>query len=209
MRRHVLSCVLIGGAALGAAGCGAPSRANIDLRKRVQSLQTQVGQLQQQHQADQQVIAGLRSRVPGVPSLSNERLNRLFTTRGIQFARLTGAVDLDPKKPGDEGLALYVVPIDDSGQALKAAGTFDVDVFDLAEPKNPLVGHWHFDLQHAKAAWNGYLLDYSYVLTLRWQKVIPKHADLTVKVTFFDELTQTPFTAQRVVQINPPPQNSK
>jgi hypothetical protein len=49
------------------------------------------------------------------------------------------------------------------------------------------------------------LLQYGYSFTLQWQKVIPRHPNITIKATFFDLLTQTPFTAQRVVKINPPP----
>ena len=203
--RPRLSAVLAGGALFCAAGCGSPSKANIELRKQIQTLEAQNAQLRQQHAGDERVIAGLRERQGTLPTLPAPRLADLFTTHGIQFSRLTGGADLDPNKPGDEGLALYVVPIDETGEKLKAAGSFDVEAFDLAEPQHPLVGHWHFDLQQARAAWNGVLLEYNYVLICPWQNVIPRHPDLTVKVTFLDALTQTPFTAQRVIHINPPP----
>lgn len=187
------------------AGCGSPNQANIELRKRIQSLQTQVNQLQVEHQADQRTIQGLRDRTGYLPTLPAARLDQLFTTHGIEFGRLTGGADLDPSKPGDEGFMVYITPTDGSGDKLKAAGTFDIDAFDLAEPKDPLLGHWHFDLQQARGAWTSVLMQYSYVLTCRWQNKIPRHRDITIKVTFFDELTQTPFTAQRVIQINVPP----
>jgi len=195
---------LLCGVALGMAGCGAPNKANIELRKQVQSLQPQVAELRRQHEADQRVIQGLRDRAGPLPTLPASRLAELFTTHGLQFGRLTGGVRLDPDKPGDQGLVIYVVPTDESGEKLKAAGTFDVGAFDLAEPREPLVGQWHFDLQQSRSGWNGWLLDYTYVLTCRFAKP-PRHSDLTVKVTFFDELTQTPFTAQRVVHVNLPP----
>lgn len=206
-RIRIAGAVLSGGALFWAVGCASPSRANIELRKQNQQLQSQISQLRRQVEADQRVIQGLRDRAGALPTLPSSRLEELFTTHGIQFGRLTGGVDLDPNKPGDEGVAVYVVPIDQTGQPIKMAGTFDVEAFDLAEPSAPLVGQWHFDLQQSKNAWNGYLLDYSYALVCPWGKVIPRHADLTVKVRFFDELTQTPFTAQRVVRIIPPPQS--
>ena len=200
-----LSAVLAGGAVFCAAGCGSPNKANIELRKQIQTLESQNAQLRQQHAGDQQVIAGLRDRQGSLPTLPATRLSELFTTHGLQFGRLTGGADLDPGKPGDEGLAIYVVPIDESGEKLKAAGSFDVEAFDLADPQHPLVGHWHFDMQQTRAAWSGVLLEYNYVLICPWQSVIPRHPDLTVKVTFLDALTQTPFTAQRLVRVNPPP----
>jgi hypothetical protein len=200
-----LSAVLAGGALFCAAGCGSPSKVNIELRKQTQTLQAENAKLCQEHDADQRVIQGLRDRQGTLPTLPAERLAKLFTTHGIQFGRLTGGADLDPNKPGDEGIAVYVVPVDETGDKLKAAGSFDIDAFDLAEPHGPLVGHWHFDLQQTRATWSDVLIEYNYVLICPWQNVIPKHPELTVKVTFFDELTQTPFTAQRVVHVNLPP----
>lgn len=200
-----LSAVLAGGALLWSAGCGSPNKVNIELRKQVQSLQAENAKLRQEHAADERVIAGLRDRQGTLPTLPSDRLAKLFTTHGIQFGRLTSGMNLHPDKPGDEGIAVYVVPVDETGDKLKAAGSFDIDAFDLAEPQSPFVGHWHFDLQQARATWSDVLIEYNYVLICSWQNVIPKHADLTVKVTFLDELTQTPFTAQRVVRVNLPP----
>ena len=187
-------------------GCGSPNRANIELRKQVQELQVQVNELQVQRQADHQTIAGLRDRSNTLPTLTAARLDQLFTTGGLEFGRLTGGADLDPNKPGDQGLAIYVFPTDHSGEKLKAAGTFDIEAFDLAEPKDPQLGHWHFDLEQSRKAWTGTLLQYNYVLICPWQSKTPRHPAITMKITFFDELTQTPFSAQRVVQINVPPQ---
>jgi hypothetical protein len=198
------SAVLAGGALLCAAGCGAPNRANIELRKQIQTLEAQNARLGQQHAADERVIAGLRDRQGTLPTLPAPRLAELFTTHGLQFGRLTGGADLDPARPGDEGLAIYVVPTDESGEKLKAAGSFDIEAFDLADPQHPFVGRWHFDPPQARAAWSGVLLEYNYVLLCPWQEVNPKHPDLTVKVTFLDALTQTPFTAQRVIHVNLP-----
>jgi hypothetical protein len=191
---------------LSVSGCGTPNRVNIELRKQNQQLQQQLSQLQHQHQADERIIQGLRDRSGTLPTLPTTRLEELFTTHGIEFGRLTGGADLDPGKPGDEGLAVFVNPVDQTGGKFKAAGTFDFDVFDLDEPQHPLIGHWHFDLEQSKAAWTDALFQYGYTFTLPWQKVVPHHPNLTVKGTFFDELTQTPFTAQKVVRINPPPQ---
>lgn len=192
--------------ALLVAGCSAPNRANIELRKQNQQLQTQLNDLQVRVQGDQRVIAGLQEQRGTLPTLPPARLDQLFTTHGLEFERLTGGADLDPARPGDEGFVVYIVPTDQTGDKLKAAGTFDIDAFDLDDPKDPHIGHWHFDAQQAKQTWSSMLFNYNYVLTCRWQSRVPRHRNLTIKVKFFDELTQTPFTAQRVIQINVPPQ---
>jgi len=196
---------LLGGALLFASGCGSPSAANIELRKQNQDLTAEVTRLKTEQQGALQVIQGLRDSKGTVATLPTTRLAKLYTTHGLNFGRLTGGADIDPTKPGDEGLAVYVFPIDQHGQKLKAAGTFDIEAFDLADPSSSLVGKWHLDLDQANAGWNSTLLEYSYAFMLPWQKT-PHHPDITVKVTFMDELTQTAFTAQKVVQVTLPPQ---
>lgn len=192
-------------------GCGllfggsSPDKVNIQLRKDKQGLQDQVAKLQQQVQADQAEIKGLRERSPALPTLPPDRLGRLFTTHGLKLGRLTGGWDKDGRSPGDEGLKVYAAPTDQDGQPLKAAGTFSVEAFDLADKDAPAVGRWAFDLPAAKGAWRGVLMSYEYVLECPWQQAVPRRPELTLKVTFVDELTQTPYSAQQVVTVNPPP----
>src|SRR3982751_5614518 len=61
------------------AGCYHPSEANIQLRKDRQQLQEQVANFQQQLQAAQARIAGLESQHGTLPSLPQERLDRMVT----------------------------------------------------------------------------------------------------------------------------------
>src|SRR2546423_11300185 len=105
-------------------GCATPNTANIELRKQIDQLQSQLADLKRQHEADQATIAGLKSEHT-IATLPEDRLAQLVTTHGLKFGRLTGGADLDPNKPGDEGIKLVVCPIDDQGQALKAAGSFE------------------------------------------------------------------------------------
>src|SRR6478735_2528177 len=84
-------------------GCSTPSKANIGLRKQIDDLQAQVDNLKRQHDADVATIAGIRGATT-VPSLPEDRVAQLFTTHGLKLGRLTGSADLDPNKPGDDGL---------------------------------------------------------------------------------------------------------
>ena len=108
-----------------------------------------------------------------VPSLPHERLATLFTTHGLQFGRLTGPADLDPKQPGEDGLKVYVVPTDGHGQPLKAAGSFVVEAFDLAKGDNARIGRWEFPLDQAAKNWFGQAMLYTYVLPAPWQQQRP------------------------------------
>jgi hypothetical protein len=139
-----------------------------------------------------------------VPSLASERIDRLFTTHGIKFGRLTGGADLDPNKPGDEGLKVYVVPTDQEGHVLKAAGSFVVEAFDLGASGEVRLGRWEFPLEEARKLWYGAAMSYGYVLPCPWQTV-PIHDEITVRTTFTDELTGRQFSEQRRVRVTLPP----
>jgi hypothetical protein len=188
-----------------AGGCGllfggSPSSANIKLRKENEDLRQQIKEIQQQLTAREAEVTSLRERTPSLPTLADARLSKLFTTHSLKLGRLTGGWDRDPRTPGDEGLIIHASPLDEDGQAIKAAGTFTVEAFDLAE-KETLVGKWKFDLASARKSWRGNFLDYNYVLQCPWKERRPRHPELTVKVTFLDELTQTPFHAQQVAKV--------
>src|SRR5258706_691865 len=149
--------------------CGSPNTASIVVRKQNQELQDQIASLTRAREADAATIRGLQERIGTVPTLSQERLEKLFTTHGIKLGRLTGGADLDLNKPGDEGIKVYVTPFDDDGEPLKAAGSFVIEAFDLAA-KTPEIGKWTFDLDAARKAWNGAVLSHQYVLTCPWHK---------------------------------------
>ena len=184
-------------------GCSTPNTANITLRRQIDDLQGQVDNLKRQHDADQATIAGLKSE-HAISTLPEDRIGQLFTAHGLKFGRLTGGADLDPNKPGDEGIKVVICPIDDQGQALKAAGSFEIDAFDLALGDNNRVGHWSFDVEQARQNWNGAAMLYTYVFKCPFES-IPAHETLTIRVTFTDALTGRVFTAQREVQIKRPP----
>ena len=190
----------------GGAGCSSPNPANIKLRRDNQELADKVATLERQHAADIAQIRALESHATTVPVLPQERVETLFTAHGLKFGRLTGGADLDPNKPGDEAIKVYVVPIDGEGQQIKAAGSFSVDAFDLGKSHaDRRIGHWEFPLDQAAKKWFGQAMLYTYVLTCPWQGTPPADAELTIRVTFTDALTQRQFTEQKQVKINPPP----
>lgn len=195
-----LTCLLAG---LGG-GCGQPNRANIELRKKNQELQSRIDDLNRRHEADSATIRGMETNATTRPTLPQDRLASLFTVHGLNFGRLTGGADLDPGHPGDEALKVYIVPVDQQGDVLKAAGSFVVELFDLEQSDKPLLGKWEFPADQAARNWYGQSLLYQYILTCPWQRV-PEHQKLLVRVTFTDELTGRVFVENRDITIKPPP----
>jgi hypothetical protein len=199
-----LGAPLVASLALIVTACAEPDQANIQLRKDKQQLQDQLAHLQMANAAAEATIATLVKERDSGATLPTNRVDELFTAQGLRLGRLTGGSRLDGGVPYDLGLKVYAVPFDEQSDAIKAAGTFSVQAFDLDDTAHPLLGTWDFDVQHARAAWISALGNYTYVLRCPWQTV-PKHPNLTVKVTFVDVLTGRIFTEQRVVSVTPPP----
>jgi hypothetical protein len=182
-------------------GCtGSPNKANIELRKENQSLQSQLTDLQRQRAADTATIHSLQQQKGTLPTLAQSELDELFTTHGLELGRLSDVANLDPNKPGVQGVKVYAVPTDEMGQPLKAAGSFVVELFDLAKQNDNLVGRWDFSIAQARQSWYGHLMLYTYVLSCPWKNP-PTHSQLTLRVTFHDELTQREFVEQKVIYI--------
>jgi hypothetical protein len=197
-RRHGCRAVAALIALLPLAGCSSPSKANIELRRQNLQLQDTIAQLQGQHNADQAAIRGLQASATTVPVLPEDQLNQLFTIAGLKFGRLTGGYRPDPNEAGDTMLKIYVVPIDAEDDPIKSAGTFHVELFDLALSSNNRIGRWDFDLDATRARWysGGFL--YTYVLDCPWQTT-PTHSKLLARVTFRDALTHRIFTVDKEV----------
>jgi hypothetical protein len=186
------------------AGCSGPSAANNKLRAENQNLQEKIDALEREKAADRATIESLQAKVGTIPTLPQDRLDKLFTVSGLKLGRLTGGERGDSSKSGDTGLKIEAIPLDQDGQLLKAAGSFTVDAFDLNQPGDQQIGHWAFPLETARANWHGSALLYAYILQCPFQQA-PAHAELTVKVTFHDELTGREFHQQMVVKVQLPP----
>ncbi len=177
-------------------GCATkPSAANIELRIQNQALSDQIQQLNQKVATLEGTLATMNASTPTVPVLPAERMNELFTVHSLKIGRLSGFADLPENKPG---IKVYVVPLDASGDELKAAGAFIIEAFDLSAP-DTRVGKWSFTVDQARASWLGSGLLYEYVLQCPLANPISAK-ELTLKITFTEALTQRVHTVQQVIR---------
>jgi len=181
------------------AGCG-PSGANIKLRKENQQLQGRIAALETQRSGDLASIKALQAQQAIPPLVPQEKIEQLFTAHGLAFGRLTGGYREPPTAASDTGVVVHVVPTDEQGQTLKAAGRFNITVFDLGVPEKPLVGQQQFSLAEARESWNGRAMLFNYVLKVPF-KTPPQHPELLIRVEFIDELTGRTITADKNVTI--------
>lgn len=191
-RQGILAVVVLAVVTSVAGGCGRPYAANIQLRKENQALREEVKQLRAMRQAD------IANRFMAVGETGGGvSLDRLFTAHGLRVGRLTGIYG--------QRLRVFVVPTDQEGDLLKAAGSFELRAFDLNRGREAMVGAWQFTEEEAAAAWNGELLQYGYVLECALPRAMSEGESLTVRIVFTDLLTGRRIEADTVARVRPVP----
>ena len=162
-----------------------------------------MAELQREIQADRARIEAFEKQVGSLPTLPQERLDKQFTVHGIRLGRLTGGAPAAGVDAPDVGLKVYLTPEDETGEALKATGTVEIEAFDLDLPGDNRIGKWSFDPMALKSRWRSLGMLRAFVLECPWQKP-PQHSKLAVKVTFRDELSGRVYSQIQEVQVRPP-----
>lgn len=142
--------------------------------------------------------------VEKLQDLGPDRLDSLFVVDRIELASLTGGAEYDDL-PGDDGVTVYLRPLDADGHVLKAAGEITIELLDTNEPGAPksLGLYVHNEPQQLRKLWHGGFLTNHYSIKCPWDPAIgpPVNREVTVKATFYDFLTGRRRTATRVVQV--------
>ena len=134
------------------------------------------------------------------PEVKPENLYRL---QRIKITKYTNFYDKD--KDGEkEKLIVYIQPIDEDGDLIKAVGAVDVRLRDPNSPQanqEPL-GQWHVEPNELKKFWLTTFISTNYKLTFDVaDKIEGLKEPLTVKVTFTDYLTGKIFNEEKLIRI--------
>jgi hypothetical protein len=198
-RRQVCSATFVLGI-LFAGGCSDYSSQNDALRaqlieneKQAASLQKSIDELTktgEECRGQVLVLQGLSEaqRKAGVPEI----LDVVIVSR-------TGIYDAEtPEK--EPRLIVYLKPIDDTGDAIKAGGAVHVELWDLGEtPAKAKLASWDVSAGELKEMWSGSMLSSFYRLAFDVPKDYPNRKDLAVKLTFTDYFTGKSFSRQMAV----------
>ena len=186
-KRTVQFSMVLAAAALLAGGGGGESplwgsldalkAENTELKLRVQSLQAQNDQLNEQVDT----LSGLDK---------NVRMKDLDTLDKIQIGRHTGLYDLD-KNGTNEVLAVYVEPLDMTQDYIKAIGHIEVELWDLDAPAaKAKLADWSLAPKDIETLWGGTIFTSYYRLQFPVAGILSgQEKNLTVKVTFTDFLS--------------------
>lgn len=161
---------------------------NTQLQKQVEQFNSENKELKSQIQ----VLSGLPE---------NVKLENINQLEKIKIGRYTGFFDKDDdgKK---EKLIVYLQPTDEQGDALKAVGTVDVQLWDLNKTNGQaMLGQWKIEPDELRKLWYETLISIYYRLTFDVADIVESlEKPLTVKVTFTDYLTGKVFYEQKEIK---------
>ena len=124
-----------------------------------------------------------------------------FEVERISLGMLTGAAEWDGQ-PGDDGILVYLSPLDRSGDTVKRAGDCTFELFDLRQSEHPLVMKWHVAAGEAAGLWETFPGCYRFKLS--WQGASPPPPEPILKVTFVT-LSGREFAETKRLRVKLPP----
>jgi FtsZ-binding cell division protein ZapB len=181
------------------------SNKNASLADEVQKLTEENSQLQNQIAQSGNENQQLKERIQVLSGLpQGVKAENIYNLSSIKITRYTNLYDKD-KDGKKETLIVYIQPIDQNGDVIKAAGDVKVQFWDLnKDAGEALLAEWDVSAEQLREMWFKTLLTLNYRLVFN---VSDKLADLkggdgglTVKVTFTDHLSGRVFTEQKTIK---------
>ncbi len=199
--RYTLYAILAGCLLAFAAGCeNAGSKSS--LAEKINTLKQENRQLRRQIEMSGTETEQLKKQIQVLADLPPDaRFESLYRLQRIKITRYTGLYDKD-NDGQKEKLIVYIQPIDEEGDIVKATGAVDVQLWDLNKQNGQaLLGAWRVEPDELKKLWFATILIINYRLTFDIADKIDEFEEaLTVKVTFTDYLTGKVLTEQKVIK---------
>ncbi len=146
-------------------------------------------------------VEQLKQQLEGLMGINKQaRIDAISTITSIDVTRRSNLYDKNDDKK-KETLVVYIRPIDDMGDCIKAAGSVEIQLWNLsAESNEALLKSWEIEPEELKKTWSGSLLTSYYKLQFDVSDILTgKEKDLTLKVQFTDYLTGKVLKVQRVI----------
>ncbi|MGA2323600.1 MAG: hypothetical protein ABSG22_07110 [Sedimentisphaerales bacterium] len=191
-------------------GCDGQTAGKPTTAQQVQQLTAQKADLQNQLEQTQTENDRLKKQAESLSKLpGDKRADAIYHLKSIEIGRYTNFYDEDktPGATGKKNLVVYVEPIDETGDVIKAAGAIDVQLWDLNKKESEArLAQWRVEPNEIKKLWLGGMLSSSYRLSFDAAGIVDKFdKPLTVKVNFTDYLSGATFTEQFIIR---PPQSA-
>jgi hypothetical protein len=184
-------------------GCGAKRRARdaaarpavameeTGLRSKLEQVERENERLKKQNE--------MLSELPG-----EKRAGAVYKVQAVRIGNYTN-IYKEEEDGEKEKLIVYVSPIDETGDAVKAAGEVKIQLWDLSKKENNAqLGQWTVGPNELKKMWYNSLMSSKYRLSFDVSGIVKDYKagtpGLTVKVNFIDYLSGRTFTEQKVIK---------
>jgi len=165
-------------------------------------------QLLQQKARLEQQNAQLKEQVATLQKFPPDRMDQLVKVEKIELGKFTRAYDGDIEQDPDgydDGVIVYLILKDNDGDVIKAAGTVEIQLWDLVVAKH-IIGEL-IPMSDLQAHWLSGPLTNHYKFQLPWPKDnLPIHRFLTLKLRFQEALTGRTFEEHQKIEIRIQPQ---
>ncbi len=183
-------------------GCDQAANQRISLREQVRQLNAQNTELQSELADMQGENERLSRQVNVLSALGGDvRAEKLNRVKQIKIGKYTNFYDKDDDGT-KEKLIVYVQPVDEAGDVIKAAGAVDVQLWDLNKDDGEArLGQWTIGPDELKELWFATMLTINYRFVFDVSTIVQQFTEpLTVKVAFTEYLTGRTFTEQKVIK---------
>jgi hypothetical protein len=184
------------------AGCESAPITKDPLAEKVDKLSREKKELMSHIERIESTNKDLQKQITTLHGLKDDvKLKDLCDIQSVRITKYTNLFDKD-KDGKKETLIVYIQPIDQDGDIIKAPGDVHVQLLDLDKDRDPtLLGKWYITPGKLRKLWFSALLKTHYRLTFDTSdKVENPDKSLTVTVTFTDYLTGKVFEEQRLIK---------
>ena len=174
------------------------------LQERVDDLTLQQKELKSQLEQSNAENEKLKKQIQTLSGLPDQlKGQNIYSLIDVKIGRYTGFFDKN-KDGTTEKLVVYIEPIDEQGDVIKAAADIEVELWDLNKPDGEaMIARWPaVKPDELKKLWFVGLVKVNYRLTFDITDKVENLEDpLTVKVTFTDYLSGKVFKKQKVINL--------
>ena len=190
---------------LSATACGVPAEKYQAVQRDLFATQERVRDLESKLSAQEQANREMGRRLANLSRLQDVADEVLIIPERIVLASMSGGYD-DDGKAGDDGIVVYVQPIDRDQHVVKVAGALKVKLMDPQNPPGKTdFAEYHFDLEHTRPLWYGRLMTSHFTVKCPWPAGhLPAHEEIVAHVTFTDLLSGKALTATGTYKIKFP-----
>ena len=183
------------------AGC-AGKRQTVQTKPEVVSAETGLNVKLEQVERENERLKKQVETLSGLPS--GKRAEALYKIQTIRIGNYTN-IYKEEEEGEKEKLVVYVSPIDETGDAVKAAGAADIELWDLSKSGGEaMLGQWKIEPNELKKMWYSSFMSSGYRFSFDVTGIVKDYKagtpGLTVKVNFIDYLSGRTFSEQKVIK---------